>query len=71
MHEEITVKYIIFHSRQGKTLRKIAYQLNMGKARHLPKPRGGKFISPQTVMSVLRRFEHSAKYINVDDPTKI
>lgn len=61
-HEEETVRYIIAQSRDGATLRKIAYRLNMGTARHLPKPRGGKFISPQTVMSVLRRFEHSAKY---------
>lgn len=67
-HEEPTVRYIIFQHREGKTLRKIAYQLNMGKARLLPKPRDGKFISPQTVMSVLRRFEYASKYQHVDNP---
>jgi DNA invertase Pin-like site-specific DNA recombinase len=66
-HEEPTVRFIIEKHRAGKSIRKIAYALNMGRdpeVRALPKPQKGCFISPQTIMSVLRRFEYDAKYIS-------
>lgn len=71
--EEPTVRYIIFRHRQGMSLRKIARSLNFGPpaTRALPRPQKGKFISVQTIMSILRRFEHDARYITVDDPRKL
>lgn len=68
--DEPTVRFVIFHHRRGVSIRKIAARLNFGHGRSLPKPQKGCLISPQTIMSILRRFEHDVKYVSVDDPTK-